>query len=119
MAEKTLYELSNEMVVKTAKEMKVNLMPNLINTGITYFLTAKERLCKIRLTKKNLQLECNIQLSKELLEKLADQKGIEIEEITPEIAKKKKYGTMKHLITAIDNSWTQEIIKDMLKTYKK
>ena len=117
MSEKTIYELTNE-VIKSL--VPATVTTNEALTGMTYFLNPKQRLCKVVLTKKALRLECNIELSEKLIKELEKDKTVlTVEIITKEIAKKKKYGTMKNLVTAIDTSCVNKIIKEMLATYSK
>jgi hypothetical protein len=117
MTEKSIYEQANE-IIKGIVPTTVTTNP--AQTGMTYFLNPKQRLCKVVLTKKALRLECNIELTDKLIKKLEKNKTVlTVEIITKEVAKKKKYGTMKNLITAIDTSIVKEVIEDMLATYNK
>lgn len=115
MSEKTLYEMANEIVKKTAGKKVVTTSNN--NTGTTYFLNAKQRLCKVVLTKKAIKVECNIELSKEIIAELEAQKAV-VTYYDKEQRKVKKLGTCQYIVNMVDNNLTEKLIKDMLANYK-
>jgi len=111
--EKSLFDQTNDIVKGIAK--KCSITNN--NTGNTYFINPKQRLCKVVLTKKNVKLECNIEVSKELKDKINSSQSSEIIDIDKDTAKKKKLGTMKNMLISSNTEFIKDIIEDMLKTW--
>lgn len=106
--------------MEVKKALPKTIIINTNDTGVSYFFTLKQRACKVKRAKKLIILELNIELTTQLRNSLKDEKSVfEIEDITAEIAKKKKYGTMKHLIKLTDTSLINKLITDIVTTYKK
>lgn len=116
--EKTLFEQGKEKIESVLKKDMKDCKGTVNDTGITYFITPKQRLCKIIKTKKNLKLELNIYLSDELIKELNENQSVDFQQISKKQAKDKKLGTMKHLVIITHNELTEKIIKDMIDGYK-
>jgi hypothetical protein len=112
--EKLVFEVGVEMVSGLVEGTK--FIPQENKTGVT-FMAGKQRLVKIVNTKKGLKLEINLELSKNLENKLNESGELMI--ISKAMAHQKHLGTMKYLYKSIDTTNLEIAIKDLLKSYAK